>query len=338
MGDVAARAGVSTMTVSRVINGTAPVKAETRRRVLAAMDDLDYQPNSAARVLATGRSRLLGVVAYRGALYGPSSTIHAIEETARDAGYTVVVITVENLDGQAVRDAVDELRRQAVDGLVIMVPNRTAIDEVEQLDIDLPVVTVHGRTDTDVASVVIDQEAGARRATELLLSFGHRHLAHIAGPQDWLEARDRTRAWASVLADRGLPAPAPVEGDWSARSGYQLGRRLLAGPDRPTAVFVANDQMAFGLYRAAMEAGLRIPQDLSVVGFDDIPEAAFFAPPLTTVRQNFAQVGRRSMELLLAEVGDRAATGRTVVVDADVVVRDSAGPAPHRAANRVPAQ
>lgn len=323
MADVAARAGVSSMTVSRVINGNAPVKADTRERVLAAMEALDYQPNTAARALATGRSRRLGVVAHKEALYGPTSTMHAIEETARQAGYTVAVVTAEALDAEGIRDAADQLRRQTVDGLVIMTPHSDAVAGVQALDVDVPVVTVHGHTEREGASVTIDQRAGARRATELLLSIGHRTVWHLAGPQHWLEARDRAEAWRDVLAARDLDIPPMPAGDWTARSGYELGRDLLSDHADVTAVFVANDQMALGLYRAAYEAGMSVPHDLSIVGFDDIPEAAYYPPPLTTVRQDFAQVGRWSMELLLDAVGNDELATRHRVVDADVVLRDS---------------
>lgn len=327
MADVAELAGVSQMTVSRVINGTAPVRGATRERVLAAMDKLDYQPNTAARALATGRSRRLGVVAHDSPLFGPASTLHAIEHTARAAGYMVSVVTAGQLDADGIRNAVDELRRQAVDGLVVMAPHRRAIAAIAELDLELPVVTVHGELE-DVAAVTIDQRAGARRATELLLSLGHPSVWHLAGPREWLEARDRTASWREVLESRDLEPPPELVGDWSARSGYELGRELLQRERQVTAVFASNDQMALGLYRAAYELGLHVPKDLSIVGFDDIPEAAYFSPPLTTVRQDFAEVGRWSMEMLLDEVDNGAPRGTKRVVDADVVLRDSTAAPP----------
>lgn len=327
MADVARMAGVSQMTVSRVINGTAPVSGPTRERVLAAMRELDYQPNTAARALATGRSRRLGVVAHNATLFGPSATLHAIEHTAREAGYTVTVVTAERLDAAGIRDAVDRLRQQTVDGLVVMAPHHAAIEGVERLDVSLPLVTVHGHaSDRSIAAVTIDQRAGARRATDLLLSLGHRTVHHLAGPQDWLEARDRSDAWRDRLSAVGIEPPPLVVGDWTARSGYELGREMLTPQAGVTAIFAANDQMALGVYRAAYEVGARIPDDLSIVGFDDIPEAAYFAPPLTTVRQDFTQVGRSSMELLLDEVDRGGASAHHRVIDADVVLRDSTAP------------
>ncbi|WP_370325334.1 LacI family DNA-binding transcriptional regulator [Euzebya sp.] len=328
MADVAALAGVSQMTVSRVINGTATVRPATRERVLAAMRSLDYQPNTAARALATGRSSRLGVVSHNATLFGPTSTLHEIERVARSAGYTVSVITADALDTVGIRTAVDALRRQPVDGIVIMTPHRDAVAGVEALDCDVPIVTVHGRTGHGAAAVTIDQRAGARRATNLLLSLGHETIWHIAGPQEWLEAQERAEAWATALRDADRPVPDLLQGDWDARSGYELGRQLLVEHPEVTAVFAANDRLALGLYRAAAELGRRIPEDLSIVGFDDVPEAAYYAPPLTTIRQDFGQVGKLSIALLLDEVDNGGATVRYPVVDADVVLRDSTAPPP----------
>lgn len=322
MANVAELAGVSQMTVSRVINGTGRVSSATREKVLAAMRELDYQPNTAARALVTGRSSQLGVIAHSAGLFGPSSTLHAIEQTARDAGYSVSTVTVDAFGADVIRGAVDDLRGRPVDGLVIMTPHQSAVDVVDDLQIGLPVVTVHGRT-ADLPAVTIDQRAGARRATELLLSLGHRNVWHIAGPQEWLEARERAETWRSVLIAADIEPPRLMTGDWSARSGYEIGRELLADGSQVTAIFAANDQMALGVYRAAFEAGRRIPVDLSIVGFDDIPEAAYFAPPLTTVRQDFEHVGRSSIEVLLDEFEHGGGGPRRRLIDADVVLRDS---------------
>jgi DNA-binding LacI/PurR family transcriptional regulator len=264
-------------------------------------------------------------VSHHATLHGPSATLRAIEHTAAEAGYTAMTVSVERFDPVVVRDAVDRLRRQGVDGLVIMAPHIAAIEAVEQLDVDVPVVTVHGRSGASPA-VLIDQDAGARRATELLLSLGHASVWHLAGPQDWLEAAARTRAWADALRSRDLEPPPVLIGDWSAQSGYELGRRLLEQRE-VSAVFAANDQMALGLYRAAHEQGRRVPHDLSIVGFDDIAEAAYFSPPLTTVRQDFAQVGRWSLELLVDQL-EHDTPVVTRLVDADLVVRDSTAPPP----------
>jgi DNA-binding LacI/PurR family transcriptional regulator len=168
----------------------------------------------------------------------------------------------------------------------------------------------------------VDQFAGAASATDHLLALGHRTVHHIAGPQDWPEARQRIAGWRSSLKAAGAEAPPLLRGDWSARSGYDLGHALLRDPS-VTAVFVANDQMALGVYRALHESGRRIPEDFSVVGFDDIPEAAYFTPPLTTVRQDFNEVGRRSLHLLLGQVDTGARVQSREMVPAELVVRHS---------------
>lgn len=324
MADVAAAAKVSQMTVSRVINGTGPVRPSTRQRVEAVMRQLDYQPNTAARMLATGRTTVLGVVAHNTTLFGPASTLYAIEQTARRAGYSVIVVTVPELDSASIQEAVDHLRRQSVAGLVVMTPHESAVEAVDDLDIDLPIVTVQGQPRASVPGVVIDQGAGARRATEHLLSLGHHTVSHIAGPSDWIEAQARESAWREVLEEFDRPVPQVRRGDWSARSGYEIGKEILAASaGKPLAVFVANDHMALGLYRAATESGRRLPRDVSIVGFDDIPEAAYFSPPLTTVRQDFSEVGRCSMALLLKQVDDPETLPDGYTVDAEVVLRDS---------------
>jgi len=322
MANVAELAGVSLMTVSRVINGTGPVSAKTRDRVLSAMTKLDYQPNPAARALASGRTRQFGVLAHRSMLFGPASTLHAIEHTARQSGYTVAVVTVEDFNSTTIRSALDDLLRRGADGLVVMTPHQSAVSSIAGMSFELPVVTTHGQVH-GLPSVTVDQSAGARRAAELLLSLGHRRLAHIAGPQDWLEASARARTWRTVLDAAGIDDAPLVEGDWTARSGYELARRLLATND-VTAIFAANDQMALGVYRAALEAGRRVPSDLSIVGFDDVPEAAYYPPPLTTVRQDFAEVGRSSIDLLLDALDEPADEAKHRTVDAEVVLRDSA--------------
>jgi len=325
MADVGRVAGVSHMTVSRVINDHPSVRPETRMRVLAAMNELDYRPNSAARALVTGKSGTLGVVSIDTTLYGPASTLYGIEQAARVAGYFVSIVSLQALTRRSVGDAVERLRSQAVEGIVIIAPHVSAARALRYLPKDMPAVAVEGGTGP-LPIVAVDQYAGAVRATGHLLSLGHRTVWHIAGPADWLEAQARERGWRETLAESGCVVPAVLRGDWSARSGYELGKRL-AGEHEVTAVFVANDQMALGLLRALHEAGIEVPGRVSVVGFDDVPESAYFTPPLTTVRQDFGEVGRRSLELLLSLVGGTEPASRRVVVEPQLIVRDSAAAA-----------
>lgn len=325
MADVAGAAGVSHQTVSRVLNGHPNVRAATRDRVLTAISDLGYRRNAIARALVTRRTQTLGVVAFDTTLYGPASTLFGIEQAARDAGYFISIVSLRQLTPDAVHEAVDYLTDQGVDGLVIIAAERSAAAALAALPHGLPIVTVEGAHDVGLPVVSVDQHTGARMATEHLLSLGHRGVWHIAGPSDWLEAEGRERGWRDALETAAARAPAVVRGDWSPQSGFRAGVALAARSD-VTAVFVANDQMALGLLRAFREAGVRVPDDVSVVGFDDIPEAEFFAPPLTTVRQDFGAVGRASIQLLLDQLDGVTKThGRpsAVVVPATLVSRAS---------------
>jgi len=188
----------------------------------------------------------------------------------------------------------------------------------------MPLVAVQGGGAGIVPVVSVDQYAGARQAVEHLLQLGHRTVRHVAGPADWIEARSREFGWRETLEQRGAPVQPVLRGDWSPKSGYEAGRRL-AGQPGMTAVFVANDQMALGLLRAFSEAGVSVPGDVNVVGFDDVPEAAYFSPPLTTVRQDFIELGRRTFGLLLEEMAGKASVGESLV-EARLVVRSSTGP------------
>jgi DNA-binding LacI/PurR family transcriptional regulator len=325
MYDVARLAGVSHQTVSRVINGSDHVRAETRDRVLAAMEKLDYRPNSMARALVTGRSSTLGVVTFDTTLFGPASTLVGIERAAHAADYFVSIVSLESLDRTALMRAVERLQLLGVDGVLVIAPHVAATGALWDLPGDLPVVAVEAGPQHGVAVVAVDQYQGARLATEHLLELGHTRVHHLAGPRDWSEAQQRIEGWRDALDAAGARGAAPLRGDWSPRSGYELGRRMLELPDL-TAVFVANDQMALGLLRALHEAGRDVPGDVSLVGFDDIPEAEFFTPPLTTVRQDFNEMGRRSLHLLLAEIEAKTRSSERVTVPAALIERASTAP------------
>jgi DNA-binding LacI/PurR family transcriptional regulator len=326
MADVARLAGVSHQTVSRVINDSAHVRPETRRRVLAAMRTLDYRPNPAARALVTGRSRTLGVVSFDTTLYGPASTLFAIEQAAHAAGYFITIVSLLAMDRAGVLGAVDRLRVQGVDGILVITPQEGAAEAVANLPAAVPVVAVEAGPAGSVPVVAVDQFAGAVSATQLLLDLGHRTVWHVAGPRDFLEAQQRVEGWRAALEAAGTQAPPVLTGDWSPRSGYEVGRRLAEDPE-VTAVFVANDQMALGVLRALHERGRSIPREISVVGFDDIPEAQYFTPPLTTVRQDFGEMGRSSLRLLLDLMRNDQPPSRLTIAP-ELVVRRSTAPPP----------
>jgi LacI family transcriptional regulator len=326
MHDVARLAGVSHQTVSRVINGHPHVREATRARVLQAMRQLDYRPNALARGLATRRSRTIGVLSFDADLYGPSSTLLGIQRAAQEEQYAISVVALSEQDTTgSVRRAVDMLAEQSVDGVIVIAPSNAAAHAVRDLPRGMPVVALEASFGKDMPVVVVDQFAGAELATRHLLQLGHRTVWHVAGPADWPEAVLRIDGWRAALAAAGVPAPPIVSGDWSARSGYAAGRRLVAAPDL-TAVFVANDQMALGVLHALHEAGIGVPERVSVVGFDDMPEAEFFLPALTTVRQDFDEVGRCGLRTMVEMIDGSETFAAETRVAPSLVVRASSGP------------
>ncbi|MFE0463851.1 LacI family DNA-binding transcriptional regulator [Kitasatospora sp. NPDC058965] len=331
MADVAALAGVSHQTVSRVLNDSPNVRPETRERVLAAIRELDYRPNTAARALVTRRSQTLGVISFDSTLHGPSHMLYGIEQAARRAGYFISIASLRHQDVRSVLEAVDRLRDQAVEGIAVIASQASTVAALGQRVGTVPMVTVGPADPGQLPGAGVDNRAGAEAAVRYLLDLGHRTVHHVAGPGDWLEAVARETGWRAVLTEQGRAVPASLPGDWSARSGYEAGLRLAADPE-VTAVFCANDQMALGLLRALHEQGRRVPEDVSVVGFDDIPEAGYLTPPLTTVRQDFGELGRRGFELLLERLrpvgaGRRAQAveHRLAVVAPELVLRASSG-------------
>ena len=298
--DVADRAGVSHMTVSRVLNGHPNIRASTRDKVMTAIDEMHYTRSSIARALATNRAMRIGVIVDNPGFYGPSSVLRAIEVAARQSGYAVSSFSVGDADGRRVDAGVVELVTQGVDALCVIAPRASSLDLLRQQAIALPTLVVKEEPDEQMHTASVDQRAGATAAVRHLIDLGHRTILHIAGPPDWFDAKARTEAWQAVLEEEGLPVVPPLIGDWSSDSGYAFGRELELG--EATAVFVANDQMALGLMHGLAERGIRVPEDVSVVGFDDVPVAAHVAPTLTTVHQDFPELGRRAVKILLAQI------------------------------------
>jgi DNA-binding LacI/PurR family transcriptional regulator len=327
MADVAKAAGVSAQTVSRVLNDHPNVRRETRDKVQAAVRELGYQLNTAARSLVTGRTRTIGVMTFDAVRYGPASVLQGIGTAAQEAGYLVSVAVLRALDRGAVLDAADRLLGQAVDGLITIAPETHTAKALLSVPRVVPIVALDGSVDDSVEVVRVDEEGGARQATSHLLHLGHRTVWHLAGPPGFFAATERVDGWRSALAAAGVEIPEPLVGDWTANSGFEAGRRLAAMPE-VTAVFAANDQMAVGLLRALQEGGRRVPEDVSVIGFDDIPEAAFLLPPLSTVRPDFTEVGRRCIGSLLRQLDSGSASGaRQSMVQTELVIRRSSSSA-----------
>ncbi|WP_104529216.1 LacI family DNA-binding transcriptional regulator [Blastococcus saxobsidens] len=333
MSDVAALAGVSHQTVSRVVNGHPNVAPHTRERVERAIAELGYRPNASARALVAGSTRTLGLVTVKINQYGPAQTMLGLEKAARAAGYSLTVSILDDATAAAMRAAVDTFVAQRVDGILALSTYDDAAAALATLDPPVPLVAVQVGGGEDRPAVGVDQETGARLAVRHLLALGHRTVHHVAGPADSQEARGRMAGWRSELESAGAPVPEVVlRGDWTPSSGYLAGKALAArirGGEEVTAIFAANDQMALGLLAALHEGGIRVPEDVSVVGFDDLPEAPYFTPPLTTVRQDFAELGRRGVQLVLSRM--RGEDQHPEPVAPALLVRSSTGPAPGRA-------
>ncbi len=316
MAQVAARAGVSGQTVSRVVNGSPRVDPATRARVEAAMAELGYRPHRAARALRTGRSHTIGLVVTTLATIGNSRMLQATAEAAAERGYALTVVTAS----EGVEAAFAQLADQGVDGAVVLNEASALVPSAPRPP-GLRLVVVDAPAETGAIVVHSDHAGGAAAATAHLLSLGHAAVHHLAGPADSFAAAERERGWREALAAGGIAAPAVVRGDWTSRSGFAAGTALAPA----TAVFCANDQMALGLLRALAESGRRVPADVSVVGFDDVPDAADYLPPLTTIRQDFSALAQRAVGALVAAIegADPAADGDRAIVPTRLLVRDS---------------
>lgn len=326
MTDVARLAGVSHQTVSRVLNGHPNVREQTRLRVRAAIEELGYRPNRAARALVTGRSQLIGVVAQNSTLFGPSSLLAAFELAAAAQGFTVSVRRVRVLDRPSIAAAVDHHRDQRAAGIVVIAPTASAAEALAEVPAGVPLVTVDGDPERDAALVTVDQEAGAYAATRHLLDAGHETVWHVSGPADWFDAAGRLRGWQRALEEAGAEIPPVSPADWSAAAGYRAGQMLARMPDA-TAVFAANDHLALGILRAMSERGRPVPGEVSVVGFDDVPEAGYLIPPLTTVRPDFDAVAAETLALLLSQVsGEGGGPTRRIITPRLVERRSVAAP------------
>jgi DNA-binding LacI/PurR family transcriptional regulator len=326
MTDVAARAGVSHQTVSRVLNAPELVRPATRERVLEAIEALGYRRNLSARALATKRTRLVGVLNSGVSYFGPGHTTRAIETAARAAGYVTVASAVEAATENPA-DTLDFFLNLAVEGLIIVAPTIEVAAAVRPLAGTLPIVIIATGLDAPepMRVVAVDHEQGARDATRHLLGLGHRTVAHIAGPDNWFDARARLHGWHAELLRSGAPVPEPLAGGWDARDGYTAAERLLALPERPTAVFAANDLLALGLMRRLHEEGLRVPEDVAVVGYDDSAGSDFFTPALTTIRQPFDSVGTRAISVLIKTI--EGANPSNMLIVPTLIVRESCGTA-----------
>jgi len=302
--DVAAAAGVSHQTVSRVLNDRPDVAKETRQHVLQVIKELEYQPSAIARSLTQRHSFTLGVVIAGLSYIGPSRTLNGITEQAERMGYSLLLKELPRFDTQDLRPLLNTLIARQIDGILWAVPevgNNRAWLEDQLGGLPVPTIFMTMQARPGVSIVAVDNYAGGRMATEHLLEQGYRHIGHITGPLDWWEARQRKAGWQDTLLAAGAPMADlhAEEGNWSLVSGEQAIGRLLASHPEMDAVFVGNDQMALSVLQTVCRQGIRVPQDLAVVGFDGLPEAAHYWPPLTTVYQDQQQLGRIAVEELV---------------------------------------
>jgi len=321
MSDVAKHAGVAPITVSRVLNDYEFVKPGTRAKVLAAVAELGYHPNLAARALATRKSRVLGVLVADAFGHGPSAALWAIEGAAGDAGYTVTVISQRDDDYRSILDGLQRLKSQGVDGIVMVAPQRASERTVFADFEDVPIVTLSSFVAGGRAPIMLDSAAGSRAAVRHLAELGHRVIAHLSGPAGWAASEARESGWRDEMTVLGLGTAPVLRGDWTAESGYTVGRQLAALPG-VTAIYAASDAMAQGALLAMHEDGIAVPQTMSVIGFDDVPESAFFIPPLTTLRQDFDLLGRRCIASIVALIEGHEAPVFTPLIPS-LVVRGS---------------
>lgn len=304
--DVARLASVSHQTVSRVLNDHPSIREETRERVLEAMRALDYRPNQAARALATSRLNRLGILSATVGEYGTTSAIVAIEEAAREHGFSISTLNLPDSTPSEIGAAMRQLRGEQVDGVVVLAPQVRVFNVIGGMGLDIPVVSLQTASGGTAETFAPDQVLGARMAVEHLISLGHEEILHLAGPQDWIEADSRMRGYLDALLDADLSTIPPIRGDWTVDFGHFAGLELAYRRDF-TAVFAANDLMAIGLMHGFREAGVRVPDDVSVIGFDDIPVAAHVWPTLSTIHVDFSALGRRAVAHLVAAVERREA-------------------------------
>lgn len=327
--DVAAAAGVSYQTVSRVINGHPSVRPSTRELVQATIEVLGFRPNRAARALAGGPAQSVTVLTPNTTLYGYQAGLQGIEEAARAVGFAVGVRVVEPASPWEVTEAV----RRAVEpggSFIVIAYDQAGTMALEAVPAGIPMAAMVETPASDPGRerpwVWLDDRKAAIQATRYLLSLGHRTVQYLAVPSS-THTSQRQAGWHEALEEAGAPTPAPLQCTWTPRSGYEAGRALAADPE-VTAVLCGNDDLALGVMRAMHAAGRAIPEEVSIVGFDDTPASEFLTPPLTTMRMDFAELGRACFAMLLAQMDQKAALPRPRRLEPELIVRESAGPSP----------
>ncbi|HSK86802.1 MAG TPA: LacI family DNA-binding transcriptional regulator [Anaerolineales bacterium] len=330
--DVAQAAGVSTQTVSRVINKFSYVSEETRQRVETVVEQLGYYPSTLARSLIQQRSYTLGIVTFGLKHIGPSRTLNGIADKADELGFMLLMRELDNFDTSKINDVIDSLLARQVDGILWLAPeigdNHLWIDRRIK-EVPVPVLFIAMRPRQGVSSLATDNFQGAVIATQHLLECGRKKIGHISGPLGWWEADERKRGWLETLQVAGFQTSEQhsAEGNWSSASGEQAFIQLLESFPDIDAVFVANDQMALSVLREACRRGISIPEQLAVIGFDNIPESAYFYPSLTTISQDLQLLGEQAVqstvEMIQARQGNQSVIAQSRFIQPTLVVRES---------------
>jgi len=319
--DVAKLAGVSHQTVSRVLNNHSSLKPATREKVEKAITDLSYRPNQAARQLVTSRSRLIGVLIAEADLYGPASILNAMEKIARHEGYSLISIAVSTGSRESWREAIDQLRNLAIDGVITIAVPSEIVKEIESSLDGAVIVIVDSEPSKKFDVVNMDNIYGATIATQYLIDAGHTEILHVTGPEKDYESNKRRAGYEATMKAAGLKSDVIV-GDWTIAKGFETGVKISNLKKRPTAVFCANDHLALGMMKAFSEVGIDVPGDISIIGFDNIPEANYLIPALTTVGQNFDELGSNAIEKMLLQLRN-SSKKEAVMIKPALVLRSS---------------
>lgn len=303
MFDVADLAKVSHQTVSRVVNNHDSVKPETRARVEAAMEKLGYTPNRAAQTLRTTKSRIIGILASDTHLNGPANIWQNAERAARAAQYFTITCSVDPTSSADVKKGINYLSQIGIDGLIVITPHHETVELARKALKRIPVVSIDSSLGTEKSAIQLNNFDDAYRATKHLIDLGHVGILHVAGPESFFEAVDRKAGYEAAMKDSKLN-PVSHFGEWSMDSGYEISKSINYQTEKITAIFTASDHIALGVLRDCHERKILVPKQLSIIGFDDLPEAEFSWPPLTTMRQDFQAIGEGAVRLLLEKLID----------------------------------
>jgi DNA-binding LacI/PurR family transcriptional regulator len=319
--DVAKLSGVSHQTVSRVLNNHSSVKADTREKVEKAISELNYRPNQAARQLVTSQSRIIGILIAGSELYGPWAILNAMEREARVEGYSVISISILPDSPESWKSGIEQLRNLNIDGVIAIALPSAIIKEVEKSLNTATIVIVDAEPSKKFDTVNIDNYQGGKLATEHLIELGHRNILHITGPLPGYEGKMRQAGYEDAMKSASLKSEV-IQGDWSIEKGYEIGCEIASRKKLPTAIFAANDHQALGVMKALAEKKIKVPTDISVIGFDDIPESGFLNPSLSTVRQNFDELGNLAINRTLLQLKSPTKP-ESFKIPSELIVRES---------------